>query len=369
MAADTLKAGPDEIAGGTSRRWPARLIVLAVAGLLLGYAVAHRDTSPGPASSQRAAPSVPAPATSGVRVGLGPPGLRLLVGGPAPRVLDAATGASRRLDLPAAGPRSPAWLVRSGPSMLAFVAVPPSGPSSQRVAYLVGAGRPVLLGPAEDAVAAWGGGAITRSGSQLAGYTADGTLRWQRRVAHPVELEVDTTYGLVVRELPAVTAPAGRLLLTDPVTGAVRRQIGAGVSQVLAVSTAAIAWLSDAACPPDCAVRISEVAGDTTETVGDYFGRAPVTGAFSPDGRQLALSFLSRPGRPTVTADGLVGIVDVAAGAMAVVSGYGGRLILLLPTPFRDRLRVAVSADLASPDGFTLLPWTFSALQSLDIAP
>jgi hypothetical protein len=394
MAAESSDVPSDEIGGPSGSRWPSRLALLATAGLLFGYAATHRY--PAPASRPAATPAgsdLPAPG-SGTRVGRGPPGLRLLVGGPSPHLVDAATGESAALDVPAVGPHAPARLVRAGRGVLAFV--PPSSPgtaaSARLLAYLVRPGSATVgLGAAETGIAARDGGVITvhhtAAGSVLAGFGPDGARRWQRRTPVGVEPLGDTEYGLVVRQVPDLAGPdqVAPLLLVDPPTGALRRQLAPRASTVLASRDDAVAWLGPDSCPPDCAVRVTALASGATRTVLARSDRTPLAGAFSPDGRLLALSFGGggQPSGPTRYPDGLVSVIDIGSLAVTVVRGYGGGLypptwldwssdgrlvVMLAASGGRERVRVAVSRA-GSADGFTMLPWAFLATRSLAVAP
>jgi hypothetical protein len=396
--ADEIVGGPSGPSGPSGPPGPprrGRLVLIAVAALLFGYVTTHRYPSPEPRPIAAGTPDGwdEAAPGSGTRVGRGPPGLRLLVGGPAPKLVDTATGQSTRLDVPAAGPRAPARLVRVGDGLLAFV--PSSSPGSSapvRLAYLLRPGSAAVgLGAADAGIAARGGGVITvhrtPAGGVLAGFGADGTRRWQRRAPVGVEPLADTGYGLV---LHLATDPAGPdqvapLLLVDPASGAVRRQLARQASTVLASRDDAVAWLGPGSCPPDCAVRITELASGGTRNVQARADRAPIAGAFSPDGRLLALSF-GGGGLPTGSTrypDGLVSVVEVGSGSARVVRGYGGGLyppswvdwsadgrlvVMLAAAGGRERLRVAVSRA-GGVDGFTLLPWAFLAMRSLAVAP
>jgi hypothetical protein len=374
------------------------LVLLAAAGLLFGYVTTHRYPSPEPRPVPADTPggehlAAPGP---GTRVGPGPAGLRLLVGGPSPRVVDAATGQATGLDVPSAGPRSPAWLLRAGRGVLAFVSPPPPGPpgpsAPARQAYLLRPGSAAIsVGGADTGIPARDGGVITvqqrPAGTVLAAFGADGSRRWQRRASAGVEPVADTRYGLLVRQTAEPAGPdrPAPLQLVDPPTGAVRRQLAGPASTVLASRDDAVAWLGPDSCPPDCAVRITELAGGATRIVRAYPDRAPIVGAFSPDGRLLALTFAAggQPSGPTRYPDGLVSVVDVESARVAVVRGYGGGLypptwvdwsrdgrllVMLAASGGRERVRVAVSRA-GHADGFTLLPWAFLASRSLAVAP
>ncbi len=394
MAAETRDAHAEEIVGATGPPWRSGVVVLAAAGLLLGYLVAHRQPAHQPAlaaSEPPAAPALAAGRASGTPVGFGPPGLRLLVGGPFPRLVDASTGASTGLDVPSVGTRAPAWLMPTGGGVVAFVT--PVGPGRSvrpRQAYLVRPGSPAMpLGAADSGIATRDGGVITEirgtSGDLLSGFGPDGRRRW-RRVAAGGEPRADTRYGLLVHVAdPAVSGQYGALQLVDPVTGSFRRQVAYRATTVLASRDGAVAWLGAGSCPPDCAVRITDLASGITRWVGRRLERLPVAGAFSPDGRWLALSFEASAPADGFTSypDGLVGLVDLDTGAVSVVHGYGGgvyppswvewspdgHLAVMMTTLIgpRERIRVAVARRAGRPDGFTLLPWAFLNTRSLAV--
>jgi hypothetical protein len=403
VAAELRDRRAEEIVGASGPPWRTWVVVLATAGLLVGYLVAHRRPGAEPPSP---APEVVAPtlapgggSVSGNRIGPGPPGLRLLVGGSSPRLVDAATGGSSFLDVPGAGARAPAWLVPTGRAVAAFVTPPSFGPRAPghavgaRVGFLVRAGLPAVpLGAADGGVAARGGGVITLlrtpAGSVLTGFGPDGARRWQRRVPAGIEPRADTRYGLLVQVADSsVAGQFGALQLVDPVTGRLRREVAHRASTVLAVRDDAVAWLGAGGCPPDCAVRVTDLGTGRTWTVGVRLRHVPVGGAFSPDGRWLALTFETSWPADGVSRypDGLVGLVDLGTGSVTAVRGYGGglyppawvdwsrdgRLVVMLTAQSgRERIRIAVAQHAGRPGAFILLPWSsFYANASLGVAP
>lgn len=395
MAAEPRDRRADEIVGASGPPWRIWIAVLATVGLLLGYLVAHRKTAAEPVAT-RTVPPAGAPARgsgSGPWIGLGPPGLRLLVGGPSPRLVDAATGASTGLDVPAAGAGAAAWLIPTGRGAVALVTpVGPGKPAGRRQAYLVRPGStPVWLGAADGGIATRHGGVITvvrtPTGNVLCGFGADGTQLWRRRVAAGTEPRADTRYGLLVQvAAAAATGEFGALRLVDPVTGKLRREVSRQARALLASRADEVAWGAAGPCPPHCAVRVTDLATGVTRTVGAGFRRTPAAGAFSPDGRWLALTF--EAGVPADSADrypdGQVGVVDLDSGVASMLRGYSaglyppawvdwspdGHLVIMLASLLgRERLRVAVSRHTGWTDGFTILPWYFLATQSLTVAP
>jgi hypothetical protein len=399
VAADTRDAPAEEIAGASGPPWRSWLVGLVTAALLVGYLVVHRQPAQpaAPTTKEPPAAAAVAPGSSGSRtpIGLGPPGLRLLVGGPSPRLVDASTGSYARLDVPAVGTRAPAWLVPAGRAVLAFVS--PLGPQGETIGarrgYLIRPGAPAVpLGEVDGGLATRAGGVITvvrrPAGTTLSGFDANGVRRWQRRVATGVEPRADTRYGLLVQVAdPAAPGQFGPLRLVDPVTGRLRRELARQAPTLLASGDGAVAWLGPGSCPPDCAVRVTDLATGRTRNVGTRFRHAPVAASFGPADRLLALTF--ETGWPadgaTPYPDGLVGLVDLRSGTVSVVRGYGGglyapswvdwsaggHLVVLMTTLIgpRERLRVSVARRPGRPDGFTLLPWAFLSTRSLTVAP
>jgi hypothetical protein len=391
--------------------------MLAVAALLLGYLLTHHGAAPARPAAATPTPAAPGAgpvaalpvSASGTQVGPGPRGLRLLVGGASPRVVDGATGDATLLEVPTAGPRAPVWLIPTGNAVLAFVIPLPPGPIGSlgdpapqlpdlaalpRVAYLLHPGQPAIrLGWADDGIPAHDGGVIltlhTRSGAVLSGVTANGTKRWQRRIPAGVDVLADTGSGLLVRSATgsAGVDPVGPLELVDPATGAHRRRLTGTAAAVLASRGDEVAWLSPAPCPPDCRVRVTDVTTGVTRAIGDRLPGTPISGAFAPSGRLLALTFgpsVDGPGGgANIYPDGLVDLVDVGTGRVSVVHGYSsglypaawvewtpdGRLVVMaLSTVGRERVKVVVAQRAGVPRRFTMLPWEFLATRSLAVA-
>jgi hypothetical protein len=406
----------DVITGGPPGSRPRTVLaVAAVAALLVGYLVTHHGGSP--ARPQAAATPTAGAGPNGVAalpasasvtdVGPGPRGLRLLVGGASPRLVDASTGDATRFDLPDVGPRAPAWLVPVGDAVLAFVIPLPPGPIGApgdpapelpslavlpREAYLLRTGQPaVRLGRADSGLPARDGGLLltrhTSAGVELSEFSANGTRRWQRRVPAGVDVLADTRAGLLVRSTTAArdSEQLGPLELVDPATGALRRRLTGNAVTVLSTRGDRVAWLSDAPCPPDCRVRVTDVTTGATRVIADRPSSGPITGAFSPDGRMLALIFGPLGAGVGVNAypEGLVDLLDVEAGRATPVRGYSsglyppgwvewtpdGRLVVMaLATIGRERVKVVVAQRPGRPGRFTMLPWEFLATRSIAIA-
>jgi hypothetical protein len=150
---------------------------------------------------------------------------------------------------------------------------------------------------------------VTEAGKVRRRWTAGGTLTPLR----------DTAAGLVAGQVGDLQGAQLRLL--DPATGAERRRLGTGRIPV-AVGPAEIAHVS-ATCVRDCPVTVTRLANGSSRDYRMPAGTGnPARGAFSPDGRWLALGVPGqyRNGR-LVVVPGFAEVVDVAAGAVTRVPG------------------------------------------------
>jgi hypothetical protein len=112
--------------------------------------------------------------------------------------------------------------------------------------------------------------------------------------------------------------PAGtsRFALWDPGRGRMLRRF----DRVLAASGSTIAWVAAACGPKPCLVHLSDLAAGTDSQVAVPW-RAPANrGAFSPDGRSLAVVFGGGDSAGTGTS-ARVGVIDVAARRLLGVPG------------------------------------------------
>jgi len=346
LPADTGRVA-DEIVGGAGGR-PRRGSAVAVglvAVALFGYAVSHRhgvgrppDEPPAIDVAARDGPRLGSgPRLSG-RVGLGPPGLRLLVDRAEPRVVDVHTLAVTPvpgLQLP---PGQPARVVQLGRGRLAAVA-PLYGRHGGT--YLVRPGRPPKLLRGVGMVVPGRDGtlvvAVSRLGaSTVTGFDAAHRVRWQWSRRGTVDPLRDTPAGLVVASYRTATVAYPQLQVVDRRTGTVRRRLGEA-RRALAVDDRSVAWLP-ARCGLDCPLVRTELAVGTTRGYRLPERRVPAAAAFAPDGRHLALSF---PGVPVSTRPwakpGFVAVLDVRTGALTRVAG--------LSTPASQHVDVTWSAD------------------------
>jgi hypothetical protein len=325
----------------TRRNWTVPVLGVGAA-LLVGYALTHRvpveRPDPPPRPSPTAAAELPGldgePATA-------PEGLRLLVDGRHPQVLDARTGAGAPL---------PGLSVPDG-AQVRLRAVPGGTiadilDSTRPSTVLLTGGAPVTLGDGgvQAVPAARGTDLLVVQGDAVRRMTRAGPVTRSWTSAQPLRLVRDTPAGLVASR-------SDDLVLLDASTGALRR-IVAPRGTPLATTDAVVAWLPDS-CRESCGVVVTEL--DTG--AHQHYGLPPGTpgeAAFSPDGRWLAVSVPGqyRNGRLAVEA-GSVSVVDLRTGAVwpvpgvrtgperqADVSWSGPDLVLGVWT--RDRARLAL---------------------------
>ncbi len=337
----------DEIVGGGGPRRRSGAVLFLVAAVLAGYAVSHRGHPP---SRPQASPPVPAPvlvrqamrARPGPElsgsVTVGPAGLRVLVDGIEPRIVDAHS-----LDVtPVPGLRLPkgqaARVLQLGPAGLAALASL-NGPNGG--IYLVRPGQPPLLLGGGGMVLPSRAGALLMAthrpgATTVAALALDRRVRWQWELPGNVDLLRDTPVGLVVAQYADAVAGDAELLLVDRQTGAVRRRLGHG-RYPLAADDRSVAWVPTR-CDPDCAVLRAELATGVTHRYRMPAGREPVTGAFAPDGRRLAVSFSGQPANVRAPArPGFAGILELRAASLTRVPG--------LSTPPNHHADVVWSAD------------------------
>lgn len=328
------------------RRWSVPVLGVA-AVLLFGYVVTHRVHVAAPAPVPTPMPTG-LPQLTGDRAA-GPAGLLVLVSGGYPQVVDAVTGRSTAVPdlVVAAGDRVRVLAVPAG--TVATV----TGPGRSRSeSVLVGAGRPVPLGANVDVlptlrgtdlyVAAHGPDGTTtrvvdRAGAVRGSWSQPGRLTPLR----------DTTAGLVASQVGAVQGTELRLL--DPRTGVERRRLATG-RIVVAVGPTTVAHVAGS-CAAACPVTVTALATGRSREYPVPAG-TPGGGAFSPDGRWLALAVPGqyRNGRLTVV-PGFAEVVDLRTGAVTQVPGlrtgaerepdvswYGPVLVLAVWTPDRGRL-------------------------------
>jgi hypothetical protein len=303
------------------RRWSVPVLGVAAA-LLFGYVATHRDPVQRP-EPPAAAPS-PAPGLprlNGDRIH-GPEGLRVLVSGRFPQIIDTSIGHSApvpglRLD---AGERAALQAVPGG--TVATVTTPRT--SRERTVLLTPTGASVRLGEEVAVVPAARGTDLyvasrspgstkvtqtTATGAARASWTAGGTLTPLR----------DTAAGLVVSQVG--DRQVAELRVLDPRSGAIRRRLAVG-SIVVAIGPESVAYVSGS-CALDCPVTVARYADGRSIDYRMPAGTGnPLTGAFSPDGRWLALGVPGqyRNGRLTVV-PGFAEVLDLRTRTVTAVPG------------------------------------------------
>ena len=293
--------------------------------------------------------------------GVGPAGVRMLVGGRDPGVLDAGTGRLAALPIPKglgdvaeldhAGGTTTVLLHNANRLRARAVALGRGGTAASlgQVLDLVPMRDGTVL--AEDCDGAGGTGPCT-----LTGYAATGAVRWKRSVPRQLDLVRDTPYGLLVRAYQGDVG--GVVRLEDPRTGAVYRVIGRTYA-VLGADDRQVVFVP-AACGSDCDLTLADLDDSTSRFLPENPGN-PLVAAFSRDGRRLAIGFAGMlPDDPSSSPqrDGYVAVLDLdpsfdhvqlvpelttgpASTALPVWSP-DGRLLLAVPTDGAGSGRVVV---------------------------
>jgi hypothetical protein len=303
------------------RRW--WLPVLAVA-VLFGFVATHRDPiqrpDPPAAAGPRAEPGLPR--LTGTDA-IGPPGLKVLVSGRYPQIIDT----SIRHSSPVPGLRLDAGERAALQSVPAGTVAAITGPRLTRIRTVLlrpVSGPPVPLGFDVTVVPARTGTdlyvATRHSGSTSVAVTgADGKVRRKWTAGGALTPLRDTAAGLVAGQVGDLQGAQLRLL--DPATGAERRRLATGRIPIT-VGPAAVAHVSGT-CVRDCPVTVTRLADGVSRDYPMPAGTGnPARGAFSPDGRWLALAVPGqyRNGR-LVVVPGFAEVLDLATGTVTRVPG------------------------------------------------
>ncbi len=331
-----LSSGPEP--GGpppARRRWTVPLAAALVA-VAAAYLAVHAGGGTGPDGPRAAEPSPrptvpaatgapvpvptgPAPTLARYRLdgdrGPGPSGVRILVGGRQPAVLDAGTGRLAPLPVPT-GPADVAELDHAGGTTTAVL----HNPNRLRArAVAVGrAGRAAALGQVLDALPLRDGSVLAEDCSDpsgagpctLTGYAATGAVRWRRTAPRPLDLVRDTPFGLLVRTFES--QGGGVVRLEDPRSGAAYRVIGRTYA-VLGADDRQVVF-APAACGSECELILADLADGSSRFLPGNPGY-PTVAAFSRDGRRLAIGYAGMlPDDPSggPQRDGHVVVVDQA---------------------------------------------------------
>ncbi len=376
--AEVLTGGrPDDDEPSPRRPVPRIVVVLAAVAVglgALGYGAlrdgghaAPRGTAPAPvspvtvrpsppgaeAAREARAPSAPPSPSGPLRpqfVGPkqpGPAGLELLLGGAALRRLDAASGDLQPAGLPVPEGYAVERLVPVQGGVLVLLQQE-AAPYLGRVLFLRSSGGAAELVRADDVVAAARPGrfwALRNPPAQgrpatLLEVTTGGRVLLRRPVPAGWLLHADTGAGLLVAayrsEQPAVLA------LVDPASGQRLRTYGRTRSVVVATSRRA-AWLTPACqvfvpSPEACFLVVSDLRTGGMQTYRWPGVSSLGVGAFSPDGRRLALASFGQHGFDRPAQYGRVWVLDLTTGRPVRLPGIG--------TPEKQ------AADLSwSPDG------------------
>jgi hypothetical protein len=118
------------------------------------------------------------------------------------------------------------------------------------------------------------------------------------------------------------SADVSRFALWNPRSGRILRRY----DQVLAASGTTVAWVAAACGPKPCPVHLSDLAAGTDIQVAVPWRARANSGAFSPDGRYVAVVFGGVDAAGTVP-QARVGVIDVTARRLLAVPGavMGGR--------------------------------------------
>ena len=307
-------------------RWGLPTVGLAVL-LLFGYVGTHRYPVEDPRAAAAPTPQETfgdgLPRVTGTR-GAGPAGLRLLVSGAVPQVLDAHTGRSGPVPGLRLGRYEAARLQLVPGGLVATIGTATTvGPRS--VLLATAGGRPVQLGTDVRVTPARRGGELYVSsygpgGTSVLVTARSGQVRAYWAQPGLVTPQQDTAAGLLVARSDSAGTSGADLALVDPSTGELRRALAAG-RIAIAVGPAAVAHIP-ADCGRDCPLTVTRLADGSSRDYRTPDAGAPSRGAFSPDGRWLALGVPGQylNGRLTIR-PGFAAVLDLAGGGTVRVPG------------------------------------------------
>ncbi|HEY0934769.1 MAG TPA: hypothetical protein VGD91_13630 [Trebonia sp.] len=200
-----------------------------------------------------------------------------------------------------AGPPTPVWFLADG------------GPAATRV------GTANLVAPGATAGAVWltsyaAGAPVTTTAGTAREAGATGSLALPVRLPPGYAIERGTDRGLLL--VPSGQQPGAVVSkLWDPAAS----RFGPAFDRVLAAGPDEIAWLPR--CPAKCAVQVLNLASGRRTAVALPAGNAVASGAFSPDGRFLALQVGFGNGGDGGDQATQMLVAPVATGRLAAVPG------------------------------------------------
>ncbi len=298
------------------------MVLVAAAVLLFGYVATHRDPVRRPDPPRAAATPSGLPRVVGDRE-FGPPGLKLLVTGEHPQIIDASTGhvspvpGVRLSD----GARAAVQIVPAG---TVVTEIAPSASRTRTTLVSTAGGRSILLGYSVVVVPALHGTDLyvsshdsgrtkvtitTPTGAARSSWTVGGT-------ATPIR---DTAAGLVVQQIGDRGVADLRVL--DPRSGATRRVLSVG-GILVSVGPTSVAYVPPD-CRGDCPLSVTGLADGRTRSYPLPANTGnPGTGTFAPDGHRLALGVPGqyRDGR-LIIVPGFAEVLDLDTGEFVRVPG------------------------------------------------
>jgi hypothetical protein len=365
--ADVLSSGPASAEAGCRRpRSHRRRTTLLAAVLVAAGAVVLAVEAGGDPDGPTLPPARrgPPPPAAVYRLdgdpGTGPAGVRMLIGGRHPGVLDTGTGRIAALPVPAL-PGDLAELHHAGGTTTVLLhdasRLRSRAFTVRRNGTAVPLGRPIDVLPMRD------GGVLAEDCSgpgyigpcTLTAYGPSGDKGWSRTVPLKLDLIRDTPYGLLVG---ADEDDEGTLVrLEDPQSGAVYRIMGSAAA-VLGADDRQVVF-TPGACRSECELVVAALDGRSSRILLADPG-IPAVAAFSRDGRWLAVGYSGmsvNDGNASARRDGHVAVIDVArdgrwqpvpelttglASTALPVWAPGGRLLLAVPTTALGSGRVVV---------------------------
>jgi hypothetical protein len=316
--------------------------VAVLAGVIIAHARPHRGgpasavTSPGATGNgSRQLVGLPMPPRNPARL-VGRPlprdaGLQLVLGGMRPAWLWVATGQAEPIrGLPRRANGYQLIRVSGGWAALPFPDGTPCANCAPRptpVYYIADGSRKAsrlgaadFVAPAATTGAVWlvsyhAGSVMPKTAGTAQELSVSGAaLGPRRRLPRGYIIDQGTSAGLLlVPQL--VRAGVARYELWDPGTG----RPGRSFPNVIAVSAGEIAWMP--ACAARCAVHVLNLDGGPGRTIPLPGRSQAYEGAFSPDGRLLALLVTARTGAGGRAVAVRLAVAAVASGRLTAVPG------------------------------------------------